>query len=1073
MQPQEVDRHQPPQFTRSPFRQLTSIALCMALILSSWPVMALAATREFKRDPERFLLRHADALDLPDVVRVQLARRTHQLDTSRSHRPHLIAPDFDRRLAAMESLLVERIAGGERGGAPTRDVRSSQDVEELRRGFLQDRAAIEAEWDRLAAQLDRRSTSSVLSRLLAQRAEFENDFAHLDAILDDLQRPRSRKPHAELGAGSGMAAHLTWLRERIPRSRLPDFDDRPLPFTRRHVDGPIQPATTPEELEARLRAGDDSAIEAPSGREGGAPRLADDPPGPADLAETPEVQFTPAIQALATSLENNPVQIFNWVRNNVEFAPVSGSIQGADHCLQTLVCTDADIASLLIALLRVSGIHARYQVGTVDIPEEQAKNWVRGADTLQVAGDVMATGSIPGVIFNGDRLRLERVWVRAYVDMIPSRGAVHTVGDTWVDLDAAFKQYDILEQPDISGSVPTDPTILDDVLNSGTTGTDSITSMNMGMLETAIDGEATATAQFFEAMDPDLPASTISGADFIVPEERAMLAGTVPFQVVTTSTPVTQVPAALRHTLAFRLLDEFGSQVFSFSQSLAELSGKRIALVYEPASAADESAVAALFEGVQVLADVPTTIPSSIQARAHLKIEGVTVASGYGVPYGTTEELFLDFNGPLGPRSIPGNVTAGSYIALGLDLGRISPALIEGLEAEAEAILAADSDPDLQTGLSADTTIGTLLQSGILGWFRDLDIRHRRLAKGSGVISQRLPSSGFYFSAMAVETLFGVPVSATLAGATLDIMNDFGFVLAKNGDHDLSVHVAYAQGQTGSEMEASSQEVRLSTEANPVNATSTLRILRQANDEGIPIYRIDNTNSSIVLPLLQHSASDMSLVTSALASGREVIIPETPVIFAGEPIVGLITQDPSTGSAAYLISGSLGVRNGGLAEFSESVAFAVMIAIFFAIVSILALGLPALAVTISTGVALFAGIAGILISVIGFFMTWSDVVEGQADRGKTIGEALAGFGILLLFSIGLGLSLYALFNPVTLGFILGALAFGIFSIFAVNWLKGIIIGFFQQLIDGVEDLYLVRMDERQTERASGDGLCPA
>jgi len=47
-------------------------------------------------------------------------------------------------------------------------------------------------------------------------------------------------------------------------------------------------------------------------------------PTAADLAETDEVQLTPAIQAKALALGRNPVAIHNWVRNNIEFAPTWG-----------------------------------------------------------------------------------------------------------------------------------------------------------------------------------------------------------------------------------------------------------------------------------------------------------------------------------------------------------------------------------------------------------------------------------------------------------------------------------------------------------------------------------------------------------------------------------------------------------------------------------------------------------------------------------------------------------------------------------------------------------------------------
>ncbi|WP_207780950.1 hypothetical protein, partial [Cognatiluteimonas telluris] len=50
---------------------------------------------------------------------------------------------------------------------------------------------------------------------------------------------------------------------------------------------------------------------------------------PPELAETPETALTPEITALAASLGHNPVQIFNWVHNNIDFVPTHGAIQGA------------------------------------------------------------------------------------------------------------------------------------------------------------------------------------------------------------------------------------------------------------------------------------------------------------------------------------------------------------------------------------------------------------------------------------------------------------------------------------------------------------------------------------------------------------------------------------------------------------------------------------------------------------------------------------------------------------------------------------------------------------------------
>ena len=101
------------------------------------------------------------------------------------------------------------------------------------------------------------------------------------------------------------------------------------------------------------------------------------PPTAADLAETIEIQLTPAITAKAAELNNEPVAIYNWVRNNIEFVPTYGSIQGADYCLQTKLCNAFDTSSLLISLLRASNIPAKYVEGTVEIPIEKVKNCVK------------------------------------------------------------------------------------------------------------------------------------------------------------------------------------------------------------------------------------------------------------------------------------------------------------------------------------------------------------------------------------------------------------------------------------------------------------------------------------------------------------------------------------------------------------------------------------------------------------------------------------------------------------------------------------------------------------------------
>src|SRR5262249_5007653 len=73
-------------------------------------------------------------------------------------------------------------------------------------------------------------------------------------------------------------------------------------------------------------------------------------------------------------------------------------------------------------------------------------NWVGGVADPLAALDLMGQGGIPnmGLAQGGviKSVRFEHVWVEAFVDFEPARGATNSSGNTWVALDASFKQYD-------------------------------------------------------------------------------------------------------------------------------------------------------------------------------------------------------------------------------------------------------------------------------------------------------------------------------------------------------------------------------------------------------------------------------------------------------------------------------------------------------------------------------------------------------------------------------------------------------------------------------------------------------
>ena len=81
---------------------------------------------------------------------------------------------------------------------------------------------------------------------------------------------------------------------------------------------------------------------------------------PGARAETVETPFAPELRELAASLHNDPRDIYAWVRQNIEFEDYDLSRKGALTTYFTGRGNEWDQCSLLIALLRISGIPAKY-----------------------------------------------------------------------------------------------------------------------------------------------------------------------------------------------------------------------------------------------------------------------------------------------------------------------------------------------------------------------------------------------------------------------------------------------------------------------------------------------------------------------------------------------------------------------------------------------------------------------------------------------------------------------------------------------------------------------------------------
>jgi len=140
---------------------------------------------------------------------------------------------------------------------------------------------------------------------------------------------------------------------------------------------------------------------------------------------------SPDIEELARNLQHNPKLIYEFVHNKIDYVPYYGFMKGASRTLVDRAGNDADIASLLVALLRASGYSAGYKYGYQILPTMgtniyTAAKWFDVEDVASAVYRTMGNNSIPGTN-DATWTTLDRVWVETTVS-----GTVH-------QLDAAMK----------------------------------------------------------------------------------------------------------------------------------------------------------------------------------------------------------------------------------------------------------------------------------------------------------------------------------------------------------------------------------------------------------------------------------------------------------------------------------------------------------------------------------------------------------------------------------------------------------------------------------------------------------
>jgi hypothetical protein len=302
-----------------------------------------------------------------------------------------------------------------------------------------------------------------------------------------------------------------------------------------------------------------------------------------------------------------------------------------------------------------------------------------------VAQDLLGQGGIPNVVITSGgeiiAIRLEHVWVEAFVDFEPSRGANHIKGDSWTPIDASFKRYELTGGTALFEEVPFNYSDLIDQLMQAADIDDqvaSITGIDLDIIMSTIHAYDQNVRSFFEAnsISDVIPEEVFSQLNIVSLSSSELSAG-LPCQVLARSNSTAVLPDNLRHSAQINLyaseLDKmFGSPSVSYHLPLPELNYRRLGIAYIPSNAQDAQLLQSYSQK-----GATSIQPYLLRANPTIQVDGVSVATGVEVRMGVPQFIEVILKDTKGANRVTFDATSGDEIVLGINGNGITQEIVE------------------------------------------------------------------------------------------------------------------------------------------------------------------------------------------------------------------------------------------------------------------------------------------------------------------------------------------------------------------------------------------------------------
>ncbi|MCK5804009.1 MAG: hypothetical protein KAI66_14325, partial [Lentisphaeria bacterium] len=258
----------------------------------------------------------------------------------------------------------------------------------------------------------------------------------------------------------------------------------------------------------------------------------------------------------------------------------------------------------MVAVCRAAGIPCRYVYGTIRLTLTQAGKWL-GVDAA-CAVRVFEAGGVPFRL-EGETVVLDRVWVRVYVGVLPSRGAESDIvpgafGSGWIDVDPAFKQHAFTHSRSLASDLKMQSrTVLANVRSQSTT---HVPGAVPGVLpsDPSQDAEATQLPRNYILDNISVNADALAGlmiqnelgldTVFVAREVSVEAYGMLPcsdlYPVLCVARTFSRFPEQLSARVRVQVFTTDDEPALQFEASAAAAMGDTLRLHAMPSSAADQ-----------------------------------------------------------------------------------------------------------------------------------------------------------------------------------------------------------------------------------------------------------------------------------------------------------------------------------------------------------------------------------------------------------------------------------------------------------------------------------------------------